>query len=211
MDFGYYALLVDKARVHRDSGLQYKQSFYKFLNRLLYQRLAGGVQQVQVVADRYGGRNFMDSFRPYLDKKGLPNLFTSFTHEFADSAKEPLIQLADLIAGSLAYVLDPKKRSDQSQAILKALRPKQIGIGGWPLLPVAKPEDFSDDEQDWDERIGASCINCAGSAGTGERAFSVSEYSALRAGIFQASGSTDPMAFGRDAERCSNVPFSSSR
>ena len=34
---------------------------------------------------------------------------------------------------------------------------------------------------------------CAGSAGTGERAFSVSEYSALRAGIFKASGSIDPM------------------
>ena len=37
--------------------------------------------------------------------------------------------------------------------------------------------------------------NCAGSAGTGERALRVSVDAALRAGIFKASGSFDPMGF----------------
>ena len=37
--------------------------------------------------------------------------------------------------------------------------------------------------------------NCAGSAGTGERALRVSVDAALRAGIFKALGSFDPMGF----------------
>ena len=49
--------------------------------------------------------------------------------------------------------------------------------------------------------IGASLLitrlyaECAGSAGTGERALRVSVDAALRAGIFKASGSFDPMGF----------------
>ena len=42
---------------------------------------------------------------------------------------------------------------------------------------------------------------CAGSAGTGERALRVSVDAALRAGIFKASGSFDPMGFWDERER----------
>ena len=52
---------------------------------------------------------------------------------------------------------------------------------------------------------------CAGSAGNGEPTFSVSEYSALRAGIFKAWGSIDPMKSGRGAGRRPRAPASSSR
>ena len=38
-----------------------------------------------------------------------------------------------------------------------------------------------------------NCCHCAGSAGTGERALRVSVEAALRAGIFKASGSFDPL------------------
>ena len=44
-------------------------------------------------------------------------------------------------------------------------------------------------------------IVCAGSAGTGERALRVSVDAALRAGIFKASGSFDPMGFWDERER----------
>ncbi len=42
---------------------------------------------------------------------------------------------------------------------------------------------------------------CAGSAGTGERALRVSVDAALRAGIFKASGSIDPMGLWDERER----------
>ena len=53
--------------------------------------------------------------------------------------------------------------------------------------------------------------NCAGSAGTGERALRVSVDAALRAGIFKASGSIDPIGFGDERERGLPRPWSSSR
>ena len=43
--------------------------------------------------------------------------------------------------------------------------------------------------------------DCAGSAGTGERGLRVSVDAALRAGIFKASGSIDPMGFWDERER----------
>ena len=42
---------------------------------------------------------------------------------------------------------------------------------------------------------------CAGSAGTGERGLRVSVDGALRAGIFKASGSIDPMGLWDERER----------
>ena len=53
--------------------------------------------------------------------------------------------------------------------------------------------------------------DCAGSAGTGERALGVSVDAALRAGIFKASGSIDPIGFGDERERGLPRPWSSSR
>ena len=73
------------------------------------------------------------------------------------------------------------------------------------------PEDVEfDDPRErelftWDGRtdIDREALNamCAGSAGTGERALRVSVDAALRAGIFKASGSFDPMGFWDERER----------
>lgn len=161
VDFGYYALIVDKGRVARDSGLQHRTSFYKYLNQALYRRLLTSGVRLHVVADEYGGSAFMDSLQPYLNRKGLPSLFTGFTHCFADSAEEPLIQLADLIAGSLSYVYDPEKQGDHSSELLRHLAPKQIGIGGWPLPPPIPRSDPAQGDDEWDDRIRASCISRA--------------------------------------------------
>jgi len=52
---------------------------------------------------------------------------------------------------------------------------------------------------------------CAGSAGNGERALRVSVDAALRAGIFKASGSFDPMGFGDGRREWLPRPWASSR
>ena len=59
--------------------------------------------------------------------------------------------------------------------------------------------------------FGHALLVCAGSAGTGERALHVSVDAALRAGIFKASGSIDPIGFGDERERGLPRPWSSSR
>lgn len=163
IDFGYYALIVDKARMFRDSGLKYKTSFYKYLHLEFYRRILSSGMSLHVVADHHGGKAFMDSLQPYLAKKGLPNLFSKFTHEFADSNSEPLVQLADLIAGSLTYIYDPDKKGEHSAEFKTLLDSKQTGIGGWPFVASHRTTEETDEDDVWDDIIRAACINRADS------------------------------------------------
>jgi len=137
LPFGYYALVINKSRIPQDSGLQFKTSFYKFINRMLYQRLVQEGTGLRVIADQIGGKDFMDSFVPYLDSHGLPSLFTKFEHSFASSKETPLIQLADLIAGSLGYCFDEQKRGSSSSKFRELLRPREIAIESWPCEPAS--------------------------------------------------------------------------
>jgi len=144
IDFGYYALVVDKGRIRSDSGLKYKRSFYKFLNRMLYNRLLMTGANLLLVPDEHGGKDFMDSFEPYLEERGVPDLFTRWDHRFVESKSEPLVQLADLVANTLTYCFDPEKQSEFSPQFREMLREKEYGIDGWPRPEhVAAPIDIT--------------------------------------------------------------------
>ncbi len=141
LPFHYYALVINKDRLPKDSGFQFKRSFYKFFNRMLYRRLATGSCSLHVIADEYGGQDFMDSFQVYLESKGLPDLFSDFLHDFVDSTQSRMVQLADLIAGSLSYCFDQEKKGDHSAGFRRILRNKEAGIQCWPLdyMPSQEP------------------------------------------------------------------------
>lgn len=137
LPFGYFALVINKDRIPKDSGLRFKPSFYKYINRMLYERLATGGNNLRIIADQIGGADFMASFRPYLEGFGLPSLFLDCHHSFADSASTPLIQLADLIAGSLTYCFDPRKACPQGVRFRTLLRSREIGVQWWPWETLA--------------------------------------------------------------------------
>lgn len=134
INFGYFAFIVNKSRIKKDSGLQYRPSFYKFFNRMLYNSLFQSGSNLDIVADQLGGISFMNSFQAYLKLKGMPTLFSKWIHSFANSKDEPLIQLADLIAGTLTYIFDPGKKGEHSTNLHELLKPKELGLSGWPLI-----------------------------------------------------------------------------
>jgi len=162
LSFGYYALVIDKGQIEKDSGLKYKPVFYKFLNNMLYNRLLRSGTNLHIVADEIGGKAFMDSFLPYLKRKGKPDLFTDYDHRFASSAATPQIQLADLIAGTLTWCFDESKTSSHKRVFRDLLKPKETGIASWPLrhhgIPGISEEDAS---HEWDETIHECSINRA--------------------------------------------------
>ncbi|HTL74117.1 MAG TPA: DUF3800 domain-containing protein [bacterium] len=139
LPFGYFALVINKDKIPKDSGLQYKRSFYKFINRMLYERLLKNGRNLHVIADEIGGKDFMDSFVPYFQQKGMPGLFEQFDHKFAGSAETPLIQLADFIAGTLSYCFDAEKKCAESNKFRELLRNKETAIQCWPweITPVS--------------------------------------------------------------------------
>ena len=66
LDFKFYAVAVEKEALSRDGGLQYKKSFIKFINGLLYKQLFENFPSIAVFADEHGGDEFKLSFQKYI-------------------------------------------------------------------------------------------------------------------------------------------------
>jgi hypothetical protein len=136
LDFKFVAVAVDKSRILPGGGLAYSEPFVKFIHRQLLDRLFAATPDLQVIADRYGDGDFMDGFKRYVLEdsrgRGQGDLFRRATFNFAESTKEPLIQLADFIAGSLSRIYDPKKQSPARSDIHDLLRGKALFVVDWP-------------------------------------------------------------------------------
>jgi hypothetical protein len=95
-------LVVDKRRIWNDSGLRFKPSCYKFLHRMFYRRLKSSSLEISVYADEYGRSEYMESFERYISSE--TSLLEKFC--FVGSHETPLIQIADVIAGSIGRIYD---------------------------------------------------------------------------------------------------------
>lgn len=161
LPFGYYALIINKDGIPNASGFKYKRSFYKNINRMLYQKLQRSGNNLRIIADEIGGKDFMGSFVPYLEENGLPSLFTRFEHCFAKSTQTPMIQLADLVAGTLSYCFDQGKACDYSSHFRGILRSKEVAVQCWPLQIISIPEHKPTSEDGWDAHLKATATNRA--------------------------------------------------
>lgn len=128
LDFRIFCLIVDKRKIHLNSGLQYKESFYKFLYGILYNRIYKTFNDVAVVADRMISSDFVESFEKYIRDNHIANLFQQANITFSDSKKNILLQLADLIGGSINRYSAGKSAVNP----LDILREKVSGEYYWP-------------------------------------------------------------------------------
>lgn len=143
LPFNYYALIIDKDKIYQDTGLRYKKSFYKFINRMLYNKFYRENKSLSVFADRIGRQDFMDSFTEYFKRSISPDLFVNFSHAFVKSEETPLVQVADFVAGSLSYCFQEDKiNSNYTPKFRNVLRGKEIEINVWPY--EKKEVNYSD-------------------------------------------------------------------
>jgi hypothetical protein len=132
LEISTFSFAVDKRELDREGGLAHRKSFFKYLNRLLYERIYTTFDQAQVVADEYGREEFMKGFVAYVNRElNQLNLFARDVI-FAKSNEEVVLQVADMVSGSLARVLDPGKRSKEADAILDVIKLRSVGIDVWP-------------------------------------------------------------------------------
>jgi hypothetical protein len=126
--FRHFSQVIDKSRILEDSGLRFRRSFVKFINRILYKNLFQSFSDLQVIADEHGRSDFMEGFPSYLERRLPQRLFETWTFDFANSGSQPLLQIADLIAGSISRCyagLDP-------MTILEPIRSHTLIIDEWP-------------------------------------------------------------------------------
>lgn len=138
-----YSVAVDKREIRKTSGLAYKPSFFKYVNRKLYSRIYDVYEHVRLVADEHGTEDFMRGFEKYINTHvgRSQDLFLERTFRFSRSEDSVLLQVADMLSGSLARSIDPKKKSANAAEILARLAPLSVGVEHWPprLLPLPKP------------------------------------------------------------------------
>lgn len=94
------SVVVIKDRIYSDALRTKKDSFYKFFVRQMIQKSEAALVDAKVVIDGSGDRAFKRSFQSYLKKNLRKNCVRQVT--LKDSAKDDLVQLADMTAGAIA-------------------------------------------------------------------------------------------------------------
>lgn len=128
LPFHIFSFVCDKQKIYENSGLaRYKASFYKFLNNFVYQELRITYSNLIITADEVGGNDYLQSFSSYVKSKEIPlNLFDKSLFRFENSKHSVIIQLADLISGSLAYIYDEKKKNESDGCNYKSILDDKI-------------------------------------------------------------------------------------
>ena len=147
---GSYVTIVDKTAIWKQSGLNFKTSFFKFVNRKLFERMRRLECDMQVKADAHGGQDFQESFLSYFQRRIQPSLLGQVSIELVDDEDEPLVQLADIIAGSWYKAAELGRDDPSSKLIVSALRPLTTSVDIIPRLTLHREAqiDFDADSQE---------------------------------------------------------------
>jgi hypothetical protein len=131
LNFQIYAVVINKKLLYSE-GFKHKASFYKFANGLVYKELYKTFPRLTLAVDEHGGNDFMLSFKKYVQKNHIGDLFAGANFLVENSRSSLMIQVADFIAGTLGYCFDDTKKSSESESFLKILEPRLSSINHFP-------------------------------------------------------------------------------
>jgi len=157
LDVFVYAVVVDKRELS-GQGFNYKKSFYKFLNNLLYKELFRTFPDLDLNVDEHGGNDFMREFKKYVEKHHLRSLFSGSDFNIQNSKQSELIQIADFVAGSLGYIFDELKKSEHSTEFQQILSPIISSLNYFPKELSFKEFKETNIDETFDERIAEVCF-----------------------------------------------------
>jgi hypothetical protein len=161
LPFNIYAYVVDKRKIREDSGITFEKTFIKFMNRLVYDDLNRTFDQLDLVLEEYGTKEFMNEFKNYINEKSVPDLFNYSTFGFNHSKSEILLQLADLIAGTISKGYNQTQDTEHYVHFYKIIKKKIIAINLWPQNYKNYLNDYISRNQDtvFDEIIFKQSVN----------------------------------------------------
>lgn len=98
--FSVRALVVDKSKIYSDNLRENKDRFYNFFVKTLLQHDGNALAGARVKIDGSGDREFKRELGAYLKREAGEGKIASV--KFAESHRDNLIQLADMVAGAIA-------------------------------------------------------------------------------------------------------------
>ncbi len=128
-NFFYFGIVIVKSKLYGE-GFKVKESFYKYACSLIFENAKPYLRDAIIVIDGSGSKNFRMQLQKYLKKKmnqGAERLIKKV--KLQDSWKNNLLQLADMVAGSISRSLSAKSDSDLYKGIIKH---REIFVQVWP-------------------------------------------------------------------------------
>ena len=163
LPFKIFALVCDKQKIYEQSGLRFKPSFYKFINNLAYQELRTSFSNLVITADEVGENDYLKSFAKYIREREVPlSLFDKSLFRFENSKDNLIIQVADIVAGSLAYNYDEhKKEKSNGNNYRSILSSKILMIKEFPQTFVSFDIQHNDMNPQYNAQIADICYRKA--------------------------------------------------
>lgn len=122
LEFKVYTVVVDKAKI-QGNGLKYKEVFYKYFQKIFASNILSDYQIFEIYSDELISEGYKRDMYAYLNKNlSIQSLFSNY--RMVDDKDEVLVQLADLIAGSLGRVFAHSHYLTEASEIIDILLPK---------------------------------------------------------------------------------------
>lgn len=152
LDFTIDVLVIDKSKLDTAEGLKSKQIFYKYFQNLFVKKYADRFEQFTIWADKVG-EAFQYELQDYIRNKSItPTLFNPnrFFYLSDDISQEKLIQLADIICGSVGKLLCSSHIHERANEIFEILHTR-MSIEYFPFQSnISEPNIPRKNEHDSD-------------------------------------------------------------
>ena len=129
-EFFYWGIVINKAQL-RGARLQFKESFCKFAYGLVFEIAKPRLTSAIVVVDGSGSEGFRNQLKTYVARRLVDDSGKSLIKKLKiqDSAKNNLLQLADMVVGAVARAYGGKADAAEYR---KLITHREMSVQLWP-------------------------------------------------------------------------------
>lgn len=131
-DFFHISFALNKARLY-GPGFLYKDSFYKYTAKLLFENAKPYLREASVVIDRSGNREFRQQLEKYLKRKINTDGQVIRKVKSEPSHSNNLIQMADMVCGAIARSYKEGKTGDKMR-FRRLISHRELDVLLWPKI-----------------------------------------------------------------------------
>lgn len=130
--FFYLSFVLNKSKLY-GPGFQYKETFYKYTARLLFENAKPYLRDAAVTVDRSGNREFRQQLEKYLKSKINTEGRLIRKVKSESSHSNNLLQLADMVCGATARSFREDK-SENINRFRKIIGHRELDVQLWPKI-----------------------------------------------------------------------------
>jgi hypothetical protein len=144
LEFRVVVLIANKQEFLNATPLStYKKTFIKNLHQRLYDVLYHVYPKLKIVEDQTGTSEFQVGFKEYVQKnRPQYNLFNEYDFDYTDSRNSILVQLADIIGGTISKCYtDPAAPNYREMLKGKIIRIENFPNNITPYFAISNPDN----------------------------------------------------------------------